>query len=141
MTLNVSGMRMVALAATILTLAVGVACGSDNGGAAPAARPEVQAKTGDATKSAAGQPHTDHAAEIDQKDMAFVPARVSVKVGEAVLIKNSETAIHTGNVNGKNITGNMKKGDSVAWTAKEPGEYAVTCDYHPQMKATIVVTS
>jgi len=132
------GIRL-ALAATVLALAVGVACGGDDGGSGSTDGPPVQTGAGDATKS--GAAHTDHAAEIDQQNMAFVPARVSVKLGETVLIKNSETAIHTGNINGKNVTGNMKKGDSTPWTATAPGEYAVTCDYHPQMKATIVVTS
>src|SRR3990172_727421 len=131
MTVKVPGIRMAAVATTTLALALGVACGSDPGDAPPTAP----------TKSAPAQSHTEHSAEIDQQKMAFVPARVSVKVGETVLIKNSETAIHTGNINGKNITGNMKKGDSIPWTATEPGEYAVTCEYHPQMKATIVVTS
>src|ERR1035437_1776617 len=84
--------------------------------------------------------HTDHAAEIDQQNMTFIPARVSIKVGQTVLIKNSETTIHTANINGKNITGNMKKADSKAWTATAPGEYKVSCDYHPQMSATIVVS-
>jgi len=124
-------MRMAAVGTTILVLAVGVACGSDTSDATPTAP----------AKSAPVKVHTEHAAEIDQQKMTFTPARVSIKVGETVLIKNSETAIHTGNINGKNITGNMKKGDSIPWTATEPGEYAVTCDYHPQMKATIVVTS
>lgn len=141
MTLRVPGRWMVAVSVAAFTLAVGAACGSDDSGPAPTTRPQAQTKTGDGAKSAAAPAHTEHTAEIDQQNLAFVPARVSVKVGETVLIKNSETAIHTGNVNGKNITGNMKRGDSTAWTAKQPGEYTVTCDYHPQMKATIVVTS
>lgn len=140
MPLNVSRIRMAAVAVTILTFAAGVACGSDPG-AAPTTPPQAQTKTGAATRPTTAPVHSEHAAEIDQQNLTFVPARVSVKVGETVLIKNSETAIHTGNVNGKNVTGNMKKGDSIAWTAKTPGEYAVTCEYHPQMKATIVVTS
>lgn len=140
MTLRISRIGVAAVSAALLALAVGAACGNDTGSSTPTDAAQSQAKPGTPTKTAAAV-HTDHAAEIDQKDMAFVPARVSVKVGETVLIKNSETAIHTGNVNGKNVTGNMKKGDSTAWTAKTPGEYAVTCDYHPQMKATIVVTS
>jgi plastocyanin len=135
-----SKIRIVAMAAVFFTLAVGVACGSGDEGSTPTATPRQQTSPGNTTTPGAPA-HTDHAAVIDQQDMAFVPARVSVKVGETVLIKNSETAIHTGNINGKNITGNMKKGDSTTWTAKAPGEYAVTCDYHPLMKATIVVTS
>ncbi|MBE0607862.1 MAG: cupredoxin domain-containing protein [Dehalococcoidia bacterium] len=137
MTVKLPGIRMAAVATTILALALGVACGNDPGDATPTS----PAKIGNATKPAAAPAHTEHAAEIDQQKMTFIPARVSIKVGETVLIKNSETAIHTGNINGKNITGNMKKGDNVPWTATAPGEYAVTCEYHPQMKATIVVTA
>jgi len=137
---QISRLRFAGVALATLALAVGVACGSDNEGSTPTAAPQLETKPGDATRSAVPAAHTGHAAEIDQQEMMFVPARVSVKVGETVLIKNSETTIHTGNINGKNITGNMKKGDSTAWTAKAPGEYAVTCDYHPQMKATISVS-
>ena len=119
-----------ALALILLT----AACSS--GGSSP------QSSARSATKvTATPTPiHTDHAAEIDQQNMTFIPAQVSIKVGQTVLIKNSETTIHTANINGKNITGNMKKGDSKAWTATAPGQYQVSCDYHPQMHATIVVT-
>jgi len=113
-------------------LAVTAAC---SGGATVSPTPQIQAKSSTPTAV-----HTDHAAEIDQQNMTFTPARVSIKVGQTVLIKNSETTIHTANINGKNITGNMKKGDSTAWTAKAAGEYKVSCDYHPQMSATISVS-
>lgn len=79
------------------------------------------------------------APEIDQKDLKFVPDKLEVKVGDKVYFRNSEAAIHTVNVNGKNLTGNMKKGDVYVWTAESPGEYKLTCDYHPQMRATITV--
>ena len=119
-------------------LAVTAACG---GGSVASPTPRLESKPGgSASTLATAQVHTDHAAEIDQQNMTFTPARVSVKVGETVLIKNSESAIHTGNINGKNITGNMKKGDSVAWTAVALGEFKVSCDYHPQMAATITVS-
>ena len=140
MTFRVSRFGMAACAVAALTVAVTAACGNETGSSTATATAQPQAKPGTATKTPAAV-HTEHAAEIDQQDLTFIPARVSVKVGETVLIKNSETAIHTGNVNGENVTGNMKKGANIAWTAKTPGEYAVTCDYHPQMKATIIVTS
>ncbi|MBE0609795.1 MAG: cupredoxin domain-containing protein [Dehalococcoidia bacterium] len=128
---------LLALVAAILVAAsVAAACGADD-----EATPGAVSRTTPLATPGLDQAHTDHEAEIDQKNMKFIPERVSVKVGETVLIKNSETAIHTGNINGKNVTGNMKKGDATTWTATEPGEYAVTCEYHPQMKATIVVRS
>ncbi len=119
-------------------LAVAAACGGSSAGGPT---PEVQSKSaGSAATSASNQVHTDHAAEIDQQDMTFKPARVAIRIGETVLIKNSEPVIHTANINGKNISGNMKKGDSTAWTAKAAGEYRVGCDYHPLMSATITVS-
>jgi plastocyanin len=133
MAITTSRTVLALVAAIMVSASVAAACGAGDEPAPGAATP--RATVGQ------GQGHTDHAAEIDQKNMKFIPERVSVKVGETVLIKNSEAAIHTGNINGKNVTGNMKKGDATPWTATEPGEYAVTCEYHPQMKATIVVTS
>jgi plastocyanin len=126
--------------AVALLLVTGVACGGSNTGASPGSTPQVQTKSGSAKNAPKTASDVKAAAEIDQKNLTFIPGQVNVKVGDTVLIKNSESAIHTGNINGKNITGNMQKGDSVAWTALAPGEFKVTCDYHPQMKATIVVT-
>lgn len=74
---------------------------------------------------------------VDQDNLAFKPEKLTVKAGEAVYFKNSESAIHTVNVNGKNVSGNMKKDDVVTFTFDKAGEYKITCDYHPQMKATI----
>lgn len=124
------------VAAIVVAASVAAACGAGD-----EATPEPSLGTNAVATPREDKVHTDHQAEIDQKNMKFIPERVSVKVGETVLIKNSEAAIHTGNINGKNVTGNMKKGDATTWTATEPGEYAVTCEYHPQMKATIAVTA
>jgi len=76
---------------------------------------------------------------IDQNNLAFKPGTVTVKAGEKVYFLNSETALHTATINGKNESGNMKKGAVFAWTAPAAGTYKVTCDYHPQMHATITV--
>jgi plastocyanin len=78
--------------------------------------------------------------EIDQNNLAFKPDKLTIKAGEDVLFLNSETAIHTVNINGKNESGTMKKGDELRWTFTNAGEYKITCDFHPQMKATITVT-
>jgi plastocyanin len=77
---------------------------------------------------------------IDQDKLQFIPKELSVKVGETVYFKNSETALHTVNIDGKNVSGNMKKNDVFTWVFQQPGSYKITCDYHPQMKATITVT-
>jgi plastocyanin len=125
------------VSAPLLAL-VGAACGGGSDSSPGSAT--IETREGDATATPAG-PTAIPAAEIDQQDLTFLPATVTVKVGDTVLIKNSETPIHTANINGKNITGNMKRGDTVPWVAPAAGEYQVTCDYHPLMKATIVVRS
>lgn len=82
----------------------------------------------------------DGAPVIDQQNLTFKPATISVKTGAQLYFKNSEATFHTVTVQGKNISGIMKKGSVVVWTAPAPGTYKVGCDYHPQMHATITVT-
>ncbi len=76
---------------------------------------------------------------IDQDKLKFVPGEMKVKVGEKVYFTNSETALHTVDINGENESGNMKKGDVFTFEFPAAGEYKITCAYHPQMKATIIV--
>lgn len=91
-----------------------------------------------ATPIASGEVPTG-APEIDQKDLKFIPNAITLKLGELLYLKNSESAIHTVNINGKNVTGDMKKDVVMAWVPPAVGTYKVTCAYHPQMKATIKV--
>ncbi len=74
---------------------------------------------------------------IDQENLAFKPDKLTVKAGDKVYFLNSDTAIHTVTIDAKNVSGTMKKGDVVVWAAPAAGTYKITCDFHPQMKATI----
>lgn len=121
-----------------VSVVVGLACGGDddddsNGGTTATS----QATTANATTPAASVP--EGAPEVDQDNLAFKPTSLKVKAGEAVYFKNSETAIHTVDINGNNESGTMKKGDVFTYTFDAPGEYKITCEFHPQMKATITV--
>lgn len=76
---------------------------------------------------------------VDQHSLKFDPKSLTVKAGQEIYFKNSETALHTVTIDGKNESGTMK-GDAVfEWTFPGPGQYKITCDFHPQMKATITV--
>jgi plastocyanin len=77
---------------------------------------------------------------IDQDKLKFIPTELTVKAGEKVYFKNSETALHTVSINGVDESGNMKKNDVFIFEFPSAGEYKITCEYHPQMKATITVT-
>lgn len=76
---------------------------------------------------------------MDQRGLAFRPSNLTARVGEQVYFLNNETALHNVVVNGEDISGDMRADDVVVYVFEEAGEYAITCDYHPQMKATIVV--
>ena len=76
---------------------------------------------------------------IDQDRLRFIPTSLEASVGETVYFKNSETALHTVTIEGENLSGNMRKNDLFVWTPEEAGTYRITCEYHPQMKATITV--
>jgi len=76
---------------------------------------------------------------IDQRDLAFKPGSATIEAGQKVYFQNSETALHTVSINGKDESGNMKRGAIFVWTFASPGSYKITCEYHPQMHATITV--
>lgn len=80
-------------------------------------------------------------AVVDQDGLKFKPSTLCVKAGQEVLFKNSETAVHTVDIEGKNESGTMKKGDEFRWTPPQAGTFDITCEFHPQMKAIVTVVS
>lgn len=79
------------------------------------------------------------APRIDQHGLRFDPTSLAVKAGEKVYFTNSETALHRVDVDGESVTGDMRRGDVAVYTFTTAGTYALTCPYHPQMKATVTV--
>ena len=126
--------------ASVALLGLAAACGGGDSKATPtsAAIPTSPASGPAATASTGAIPAG--APEIDQDGLAFKPDKLTVKAGEKVYFKNSESALHTVTINGKNESGNMKKGDVFSWTPAAAGTYKVNCDFHPQMNATITVS-
>jgi plastocyanin len=113
----------------VLLSAIGIAaCGDDDdtpggGGGATATLPAVNPGP----------------KRIVQDNLAFKPNSVTMYLGETVTFTNEEATVHTVTINGKNESGTMKKGDVFEFKPDVPGRFAVTCDFHPQMKATIIV--
>lgn len=81
----------------------------------------------------------DGSAFVDQHSLKFNPKALAVSASEPVFFKNSDTTVHTVSVNGKNESGTMKAGDVFRWKAPGAGEYKISCEFHPQMKATVTV--
>jgi plastocyanin len=77
---------------------------------------------------------------IDQQGLKFTPNTLTTTTGTVVYFANTESAIHSVTINGTNESGTMKHDDIFQWTAPAAGTYKITCDFHPQMKATITIT-
>jgi hypothetical protein len=83
---------------------------------------------------------------MDQFSKAFVPETLFVRVGQAVIFKNSEDQLHNVTVT-RSRTGagvfniSQNQGDVYTHTFTQAGEYDVWCDVHPGMRAVIVATT
>jgi plastocyanin len=85
-------------------------------------------------------------AVMDQFSKAFVPEMLFVRVGQPVTFKNSEDQLHNITVirsrTGREVFNiSQGQGDVHSHTFDQQGEYDVSCDVHPGMKAVIVATS
>jgi hypothetical protein len=85
-------------------------------------------------------------AVMDQFSKAFVPEILFVRTGQPVTFKNSEDQLHNVTVvrtrTGSGVFAiSQNQGDVYTHTFAQSGEYDVTCDVHPGMRATIVATT
>jgi hypothetical protein len=91
-------------------------------------------------------PLPDGPAIMDQYAKQFVPDMLLVRVGQPVEFRNSEDSPHNVNVN-RIPTGAEVFAVATApyqkhvHTFEQPGQYAVACDIHPGMLATVVATT
>ncbi|HYC71569.1 MAG TPA: cupredoxin domain-containing protein [Opitutaceae bacterium] len=80
---------------------------------------------------------------ISQKDKAFAPGSVEVKVGQTIEIHNDDATVHnaycqTGEF--KYNSGPQQPGTRSRLTFATPGVYEVRCAIHPKMKLAVTVT-
>jgi plastocyanin len=79
-------------------------------------------------------------ATVDIKSFKYKPVSIAVKKGGRVRWTNSDAAAHTATADDRSfdtLTIDKGKSKTVAMTAA--GTFAYHCDFHPFMKATIVV--
>lgn len=81
---------------------------------------------------------------MDQFGRDFIPRLIVLREGQPVLFKNSEDELHTVHV--KDDTGESLlnvampiRGGEHKHTFSQGGDYAVSCNVHPEMHATILV--
>jgi plastocyanin len=124
----------------VLVTAVAIAIGSvliialagdSSGGGSSAPRGMASAKG--AADGTAG------AVTIDIRDFKYAPATITVLAGSQVTWINDDMAPHTATATGVFDTGTLQKGDSRTLTLSKPGSYSYVCEFHPFMKAAVVV--
>ncbi|HEX4344133.1 MAG TPA: cupredoxin domain-containing protein [Solirubrobacteraceae bacterium] len=94
-----------------------------------------------ATPAASSQSTSRGAVTIDIADYKFKPETVTLRAGGKVSWVNHDSTAHTATdtATGAFDTGALKQGQSKTVTLRKPGTYAYICQFHPFMKATVIV--
>ena len=80
----------------------------------------------------------DHKVSI--KDLKYNPKELKVKKGDTVVWTNADERDHTVTADDDSFkSGNIGDGGSFKQRFDKAGKYKYHCDYHPRMKATVVV--
>jgi plastocyanin len=121
----------------VLALAA-AGCGSSNSSSSSSSSSSQAApatSTANSTSSSGGGTVT-----IDMKNIAFNPTSQTVKVGQTVKWVNQDDVPH--NVEGGPLhSKTFAKGGSYTFTPKKAETISYVCTIHPNMKATLTVTS
>jgi plastocyanin len=78
---------------------------------------------------------------VDIKDFTYSPNPVEVPAGGTVTWTNNDTVPHTATAEDRAVlqSGTLNPGDSFSQTFAEPGTFDYFCEFHANMKGTIVV--
>lgn len=95
---------------------------------------QVTTSTGPGTTGGSG------GATVDMKNLAYLPASITIKVGEPVTWTNSDSMTHTvTGDNGEFDSGNLDPGKTFSFTFQTAGTFTYICTIHPNMKGTVIV--
>jgi plastocyanin len=95
---------------------------------------------GGSSAASGGDPPPAASATVDIKSFKYAPVTITVKKGGRVRWTNSDTAAHTATADERSFdTQTIDKGAARTVTFTTPGTVAYHCDFHPFMKATVVV--
>ena len=135
MTSSHVGMKRIGLLMlAVFALAV-AGCGSSSDNTS--STPSTPASTGTSSTASSGGGKT---VTIDMKDIQFAPTSQTVKVGQTVKWVNEDDVPH--NVKGGPLNSKtFGKGGSYTFTPKKAETISYVCTIHPNMKATLTVTS
>ena len=82
----------------------------------------------------------------ERTNECFIPAEITVNVGDTVKWKNKDSVVHTvtsgtaeDGPDGTFDSNMFMSGQTFSWTAKATGEYPYFCIVHPWMEGTVIV--
>lgn len=87
-----------------------------------------------ATPALAAKTHT-----VAMDGTRFIPETITVKEGDRVVWVNKDPFPHTATADGVFDSGSVAPGHSWTYVARNPGDFAYVCTFHPGMKGTLVV--
>jgi plastocyanin len=114
-----------------------VGCGGSSGGGASTSAQSSSAAT---TPSPAAAGPAVASAKVDVKSFKFRPAVIAVKKGGRITWTNSDATAHTATADARSFdTQAIDQGKSKTVSFTRAGTFAYHCDFHPFMKAMVVV--
>jgi plastocyanin len=120
-----------AVAAALVVAGCGSSSSTTGGQSSPAAAAAPAA-------APAGAPVRN--ATVDIKSFKYKPVTIAVKKGGRVRWTNSDAAAHTATADDRSFdTQTIDKGKAKTVAMTTAGTFAYHCDFHPFMKATVVV--
>jgi plastocyanin len=135
MTSSHIGMKRIGLLMLAVFALAAAGCGSSSDNTS--STPSAPASTGTSSTASSGGGKT---VTIDMKDIQFAPTSQTVKVGQTVKWVNEDDVPH--NVKGGPLNSKtFGKGGSYTFTPKKAETISYVCTIHPNMKATLTVTS
>jgi plastocyanin len=75
------------------------------------------------------------------KDLEFLPATITVKVGDVIEWSNTDFIAHTATARSGAWNVQIEAGATATFTVTQAGTIVYFCKYHPNMTATLVVTA
>jgi plastocyanin len=120
----------------LICLVFAAGCGGNSGGGGSSA----QSSTKSAAPSASSAGPAVASAKVDVKSFKFNPAVIAVKKGGRITWTNSDSTAHTATADQRSFdTQAIDPGKSKSVSFTRAGSFAYHCDFHPFMKAMVVV--
>ena len=138
MTSSHVGMKRIGLPLLAVLALAAAGCGSSNSSSSSTSSSSTPPPASSGTSSTASS--GGGTVTIDMKDIQFNPTSQTVKVGQTVKWVNEDDVPH--NVKGGPLNSKtFGKGGSYTFTPKKAETISYVCTIHPNMKATLTVTS